>query len=119
MSILTKRTKNNGQEETVNVISADDRAQLTSSLKKSFPADKRLLNCMEHLGETFVQQFAMNSHLLSCVNEQKSNDETQSDNLDGEEAQPQQEFVDGNGIHCLLSVMVVGRVSKKKNKKGG
>ena len=109
----------------INDISPDDRNVLTSSLKRSFPVDKKSLKCMEHLGKTFVQQFAMNSHLLSCINEQKSDDETPSENSDGdetpsensdrEEAKLQQESLDRNGIHRFLSVMVV----EKKNKKGG
>ena len=52
-----------------------------------------------------------------CINEQKSNDETPSDNSDGEEAQPK-EFFDANGIDRLLSVSVVKKVSKDTNKEG-
>ena len=75
----------------INDISPDDRNELISSLKRSFPADKKLLKCMEYLGKTFVQQFTMNSHLLSCINEQKSDNETPSENSDGDKTPSEKE----------------------------
>ena len=118
METTTDMMKNGG-EQTFDKIRHDDREQLKEKLKESFPVDKQLLNCIEHLGKTFVQQFLMNSYLLSCINEQKPEDETSSEDSDGEESQSQQEFVDENGINRFLSVMVVEKVDERKKKKKG
>ena len=91
-------------------IGKDDQKKLRSKLKKSFPVNDELLRCTECHSKTFVQCFEMNSHLLSCIKDQKSDG--------GLTPVFKDEHKDADGIYCHLSVPVKKMEKQKETKKG-